>query len=313
MYNDIVVVGSLNMDMVIKVEKRPRTGETILGKDFFMSPGGKGANQAYAASLLGGSVSMIGCIGSDIFGDSLKNHLDKGGVDTSYIKRVEKKSSGMAFITLEKDGNNSIIVAPGANAEVTPEMIQEREEVLANAKLLIVQLEIPFLSVYEAVKIAKKYNVPVLLDPAPAQQLPSELLQHIDYITPNETEIFQLTGIEVTDTKTAQVASIKLIEKGVKTVFVKMGEKGVTVVNSNRSSYIEGHKVQAVDTTGAGDSFAGAVGVALVQGMDVWTAAYYGNAVAAITVTRKGAQNAMPTKDEVQKFLEEMANGKRLI
>ncbi len=309
MYSDIVVIGSLNMDMVIHVDNRPKVGETIFGKDFFMSPGGKGGNQAYAASLLGGSVAMIGCVGSDIFGYSLKDHLAKGGVNVTHIEEVNNVSSGLAFITLDKDGNNSIIVSPGANQCVTPEFVEEKEDMIAHAKLLIVQLEIPLESVMKAVSIAKKNDVPVLLDPAPAQPLPDELLKMIDYITPNETEIYQLTGIEVTDAKSAQVAAVSLIERGVKTVFSKMGEKGVTVVNSNRTYYVEGHKVQTVDTTAAGDSFSGAVGVALVNGEDIWSAAHFGNTVAALAVTKKGAQSSMPTKQEVEQFLQQKANG----
>jgi len=310
MYSDIVVIGSLNMDMVVNVKKRPQVGETIIGHDFFMSPGGKGANQAYAASLLGGSVAMVGCVGSDIFGYSLKEHLSKGGVNIAHIEEIQNEASGLAFITLDSDGNNSIIVAPGANQHVTPTLVEEKEDIISHAKLLIVQLEIPLESVMTAVKLAKKHNVPVLLDPAPAQPLPNELLEMIDYITPNETEIYQLTGIEVNDTKSAQVAAVSLIEKGVKTVFAKMGEKGVTVVKSNRTYYVEGNKVQAVDTTAAGDSFSGAVGVALVEGKDVWSAAHFGNAVAALVVTKKGAQSSMPTKKEVETFLQEKANGK---
>jgi ribokinase len=313
MYSDIVVVGSLNMDMVIHVTQRPKVGETILGNDFFMSPGGKGANQAYAASLLGGSVSMIGCVGSDIFGFSLKKQLIKGGVNIEHIIEIKDVSTGVAFITLDKDGNNNIIVSPGANYRVTPELVREKEDIISKAKLLMVQLEIPLESVLEAVKIANKHQVPVLLDPAPAQQLPDELLQMVDYITPNEIEMYQLTGIEVTDTKSAQVAAVSLIEKGIKTVFAKMGEKGVTVVNSNRSYYVEGNKVEVVDTTAAGDSFSGAIGVALINGMNVWSAAHFGNAVAAIAVTRKGALTSMPTKEEVETFLEKSANGKDVI
>jgi ribokinase len=309
MTKEIVVIGSLNMDMVVRVQRRPDKGETVLGQDFMMSPGGKGANQAYSASKLGGHVTMIGCLGDDVFAETLKEKLLEGGVDTNEIIVTDKAKSGTAFISIDQDGDNSIIVAPGANQELTTSFIKEKEEVIKHAKLLILQLEIPIESVLEAVLIARKHNVPVLLDPAPVCELPDELLRNIDYITPNQVEIYHLTGIEVTDVKSAQVAAIKLIEKGVKTVFAKMGEKGVAVINSNRTSYVEGYKVNVVDTTAAGDSFAGAVGLALVKGMDEWEAAHFGNAVGALTVTRPGAQASIPTREEVDEFIKNIGEG----
>lgn len=299
----IVVAGSLNMDMVVKVDRRPDQGETVLGNGFFMSPGGKGANQAYAAGALGAAVTMIGHLGDDIFADTMCNNLAKVGVDISAITTVTQESSGVALISIDAEGDNSIIVAPGANKCITAVDIRNKENIIKNAKLLIVQLEIPLEAVIEAVKIAHQNGVQVLLDPAPAQSLPDDLLQMIDYITPNETEIFQLTGIEVTDTQTAQLAANILLNKGVKTVFAKLGSKGVTVVTANQVETCCGYEVAVIDTTAAGDAFAGAIGTAIVEGKDVWEAAQFANAVGALTVTRYGAQQSMPNRQETEQFL----------
>ncbi|MGV3488169.1 MAG: ribokinase [Tuberibacillus sp.] len=307
--SDIVVVGSLNMDMVVKVEKRPSKGETVLGHDFFMSPGGKGANQAYGVAALGGSVSMIGCIGDDVFGEQLKQNLVSVGVDVSGLKVNVGTASGSAFITLDPEGDNSIIVAPGANHSMTPDIIREKADMIKSAKLLIVQLEIPLETVLEAITVAKEAGVKVLLDPAPVQELPAEILEKVDYITPNMTELSSLTGIEVTDSKSAQVAAVKLLDQGVGTVFAKMGGKGVTVVTANHTNYLKGYEVKAVDTTAAGDAFCGAIAVAMVSGKDIWESGYYGNAVGALTVTKPGAQASIPTTEDVNDFLREVANG----
>jgi len=306
--SDIVVVGSLNMDMVVRVERRPNQGETVLGSHFFMAPGGKGANQAYAAGNLGASVSMIGCLGNDLFAEQLRNNLRSVGVDTSSIHTDPEEASGVALISIDPEGDNSIVVAPGANNKITAADIRGQEQIIKMAKLLIVQLEIPLEAVMEAVAIAHHHGVEVLLDPAPAQSLPDELLRRVDYITPNESEIFHLTGVKVSDTKTAKVAAAELLNKGVKTVFAKLGSKGVTVVTANQTQSIEGFKVNVVDTTAAGDAFAGALGVALTEGKCVWTAAQFANAVGALTVTRYGAQQSIPNRKETEEFIQRMSS-----
>jgi ribokinase len=307
MSTDIVVVGSLNMDMVVKVERRPTKGETILGSDFFMSPGGKGANQAYAVGNLGGSVAIIGRLGSDVFAESLHSNLRKVGVDISAIDINKNESSGIAIISIDGNGDNSIIVAPGANKRVSTGDIRRKESLIKNSKLLMIQLEIPLESVIEAIEIANYHHVPVLLDPAPARQLPDEILKMIDFITPNETEIYHLTGIEVTDNKSAKLAAVELLGKGIKTVFAKLGAKGVTVVNVNRSHHFPGYAVDVVDTTAAGDAFAGALGKALSEGKDVWAAAQFANAVGALAVTRYGAQQSIPNLMETEAFIKQMS------
>ncbi|TJY43331.1 ribokinase [Cohnella pontilimi] len=305
MGSDIVVVGSLNMDMTVKVARRPNRGETVFGNNFFMSPGGKGANQAYAARRLGASVSMIGRVGADVFGEQLRSNLQRIGVDMSSVEALPGQSSGIALISVDPEGDNSIIVALGANESITTADVRRYEALIRQAKLLMVQLEIPLESVMEAVEIAHLHKVPVLLDPAPARPLPDELLKMVDYIVPNESEIAELTGIKVFDEPSAIRAAAVLMGKGVKNVFSKLGGKGVVVVKPDQTFHVEGYSVEAVDTTAAGDSFAGAVGAALVAGKDVIEAARFANAVGAIAVTRAGAQASMPELAEVESFMKQ--------
>lgn len=305
---EIVVIGSLNMDMVVSLNHRPHPGETVLGTHFFMNAGGKGANQAVAARKLGASVAMVGKLGSDMFADQLLNSLEQVGVDCSAIEKVEGQETGVAFVMLDAEGENSIVVAPGANMLLTPDDMHRQEALIKQAKLVMVQLEIPLETVMAAISIAKRHHVPVLLDPAPAQHLSAELLSMVDYIVPNETEISQLTGIQVYDQLTAKLAAVELLQKGVSTVFAKLGEKGVVVINANRTHIVEPYKVEVVDSTAAGDAFAGAVGAALVSGKDIWTAAKFASAIGALTVTRKGAQASMPNLEEAEQFIKQEAH-----
>lgn len=303
MSSDIVVVGSLNMDMVVKVNRLPKWGETLLGNDFFISHGGKGGNQAYAASKLGASVSMIGRVGDDLFAEQLVNGLKEVGVNTSSIGRIPNAATGVALINVNDEGENNIIVAPGANNLMTPDYIREHEDVIRKAKLVMVQLEIPLESVIETAKLAKKYDIPLMLDPAPARILPNELYEIVTYIVPNETELSEITELPVTDVRSARMASVDLLGKGVNTVFSKLGGKGVVVTSANRTFTIEGYNVSAVDTTAAGDAFAGALATAIVSGQDMWSAAQFANAVGALTVTKPGAQISMPTMNETKQFM----------
>lgn len=305
---EIVVVGSLNMDMVVSLNQRPNPGETVLGNHFFINAGGKGANQAVAARKLGASVAMVGKLGVDLFADQLLAGLEQVGVDCSAIEKLPDQVTGVAFVTLDPDGDNSIVVAPGANLQLTPEDVRRHENLIKHAKLLMVQLEIPLETVMEAIAIAKRHNVQVLLDPAPVQHLSSEMLRMVDYIVPNKTEITQLTGIQVIDQLSAKLAAVELLRKGVSTVFAKLGEKGLVVVNSNNTFIVEPYHVNAVDSTAAGDAFAGAIGAAIVSGKDIWTAAKFASAIGAITVTRKGAQVSMPSLDEAEQFIKQEAH-----
>ncbi|MFT4416616.1 ribokinase [Fredinandcohnia humi] len=300
---DIVVVGSLNIDMVVNINKLPKWGETLLGNDFFISHGGKGGNQAYAASKLGASVAMIGRVGDDLFADQLLNGLKEAGVNTSSVGRTPEAATGVALINVNDEGENNIIVAPGANSYVTPKYVREHEDVIREAKIVMVQLEIPLETVLEVARIAKKYDVPLILDPAPARILPNELYEMVTYIVPNETELSEITGLPITDARSARMASVDLLGKGVHTVFSKLGGKGVVVTSANRTFTIDGYNVSAVDTTAAGDAFAGALATAIVSGQDLWSAAQFANAVGALTVTKPGAQRSMPDMDEAQQFI----------
>ena len=303
MYPDIVVIGSLNMDLVVRVKKKPEWGETVLGEKFFMGCGGKGANQAFAAGKLGAKVAMLGCVGQDSFGEKLLENLNNVGVQTKYIKKVQDVSTGVALINISSEGQNCIVVDPGANHHVTPDYIQAHADLIGNAKIVLVQLEIPLESVLEVAKICHQRNVPLLLDPAPAMDLPDDLLGMVDYIVPNESEISIITGLEVNDILSAKNASVYLLNKGVKNVFAKLGANGVVVTNANRVFHIEGYQVETVDTTAAGDAFAGALATALVNGNYLWAATQYANAVGALTVTKSGAQESMPSKEEVEEFI----------
>jgi len=309
MNKQIVVVGSLNMDMVVQVDRRPGIGETILGRRFFTSPGGKGANQAYAAARLGGSVFMVGKTGADMFGEQLLRHLKEAGVQTEGIAACEEESSGVACITIDAQGENNIIVVPGANHRLTAEDIRQNEARIQSGGLLVVQLEIPMEAVLEAVRLAHHHRVPVLLDPAPACPLPDELLGMVHYITPNESEMQQLTGKKVHDPETAFQAAEELLARGVRIVFAKRGENGVAVLSRSERFHMPGFRVNAVDTTAAGDTFAGALAVALTEGKSLSEAVRFANAASALSVTRYGAQSSMPDRSETEAFLNEHAGG----
>jgi len=290
----IVVVGSLNMDLAVGIEHRPKQGETVLGTNFFMNSGGKGANQAAAASKLGAKVSLVGKVGTDLFAEQLLSNLERTGVDCQAVEKVEGVSTGVAFVMIDRDGDNSIVVAPGANHQLTPTDIRRREDLIRQAKLLMVQLEIPLDAVHEAVSIARKHQVPVLLDPAPALPLPDELLGMVDYIVPNESEIARLTGVEVHDQVTAKLAAVELLRKGVPTVIIKLGAKGVVVVNANRTYFVDSYKVKAVDTTGAGDVFAAGFVTATLAGWPLLHRLRFANLCAALSVQHFGGSLSAP-------------------
>ncbi|THE11930.1 ribokinase [Bacillus timonensis] len=296
---DIVVVGSLNVDMVVSVKQRPEWGETVLGNSFFTGNGGKGGNQAYAAANLGASVAMLGCVGEDIFGEQLLKGLKEVGVDTSPIAKIPGVSSGVAVISVNEDGENSIIVSPGANDHVTPEYVRKHEQLIREAKLVMMQLEIPLETVIEVANIAHTYNVPVMLDPAPARTLPNELYKKVTYLVPNESELGIVADAKISDAESAKMAGTKLLKKGVDTVFAKLGGKGVVVLRDNETSFVSPLTVSVVDTTAAGDAFAGALATALVSGKNLQEATEFANAVGALTVTKKGAQASMPTLEDV--------------
>ncbi|RBW69320.1 ribokinase [Bacillus taeanensis] len=292
----ITVIGSINMDLVTSTNVIPNQGETVLGTNFLTMPGGKGANQAVASAKLGGNVTMIGSVGSDVFGEELKANLKEQGVSVEHIGQSADAPTGIASIILS-NGDNRIIVVPGANQGVTSAMIEEKEEMIASSDVLLLQLEIPLETVEKAAEIAKKHHVKVILNPAPIQPLSEELLEKVDFITPNEHELaLLLKRIQSKETKK------DLYEK----LIVTKGAEGVTYYQNGREHHISSYKVEAVDTTGAGDSFNGAFAVGISRGMTKREACQLGNAVGALSVTKLGAQTGMPTQQEVEKFLEKM-------
>lgn len=298
----IVVAGSINMDLVISAPRLPVIGETILGSGFVTNPGGKGANQAVAAARLGCSVAMIGCVGDDFFGKNLIDNLKADGIDTGSIKILQGTPTGVAVILIEK-GNNCIIVDPGANAMLEPGDMQNHEELIRNCDLVITQLEIPIETVKHVLKTAKKNNVRTLLNPAPAAELGSELLEMVDVLTPNETECEIMTGVKIKSIEDAKTAARILLGRGAKNVAVTLGANGAVYNCGERLIHKPAREVKVVDTTAAGDSFSGALAAALSDGADMDSAIDFANAVGSLTVTRKGAQTSLPYLSQVREYM----------
>jgi ribokinase len=295
----IIVVGSTNMDMVVKTSHIPAHGETVLGGSFFMNPGGKGANQAVAVARLGGEVIFISKMGNDVFGKQSFQLFDEEGIDTMYILSDDELPSGVALITVDNAGENSIVVAPGANANLLPADIQAALAELENASIVLMQLEIPLETVKFIVQYLSSKNVQVILNPAPATILPSELLTHIDIITPNKTEASMLSGIEVMDIETAKKAARIIHEMGVKNVVVTMGPLGAVMYYNKEFHIVPAHQVETVDTTAAGDVFNGALAVSLSEGKTLIDAVRFACEAAAVSVTRLGAQSSIPYRNEL--------------
>ena len=295
----VCVVGSLNMDLVIKAPRLPVRGETVTGGEFATFRGGKGANQAVAAARLGAHVAMVGCVGDDLFGRQLLDGLREEGIDIRGVHTDRGAPSGVALITVDPTGHNTIVVAPGANRRVTTADIEAAQGVLAESDVLLMQLEVPVDAVLHAARFAREQGRRVILDPAPAGPLPPELYEHVSLINPNEGEAQRLTGIPVDDDAGVRSAAEALLARGCSAVVIKLGEKGAFVAWGTVREMVEGIRVQAVDTTAAGDAFAGALAVALAEGRDTVAAARFANLVGALSVTRMGAQPSMPTRDEV--------------
>ena len=291
----VVVIGSSNTDMTIKGDRLPKPGETVLGGEFRMGPGGKGANQAVAAQRLGADVSFICKVGRDIFGDNAISGYQKEGIDCSRILRSDK-ASGTALILVDGNAENCIAVAPGANADLTPEDVDSVADVIRSADYLILQLEIPVESVLRAAKIAHEAGVYVILNPAPACHLPEELFSYIYLIKPNQTESALLSGVE--DNLDAAVE--RLMQLGVKDVVVTLGSKGSLVISEGAKTLVPSLKVKAVDTTAAGDTFCGALCVALSEGCSLVDAAGFATKASALTVQKMGAQDSIPFRSDIK-------------
>ena len=297
--NKIVVLGSCNTDMVIKSEKLPAPGETILGGTFMMNPGGKGANQAVAASRLGGNVTFITKTGNDVFGHQSFELYKKENINIDYIFFDPTNPSGVALITVDAAGENCIVVASGANKNLLPEDIDKAREMILTANILMMQLEIPLETVEYAARIAADNRIKVILNPAPACYLSPSLLQHLYMIIPNATEAEILSGVKVKDWESARKAAEIIGHKGVDIVVITLGSLGALLKEGDRYVQIPGEKVEVVDTTAAGDTFCGALAVALSEGKDLVESIVFANTCASVTVTRMGAQNSIPYRENI--------------
>jgi ribokinase len=298
----IAVIGSINMDLVMQTERIPRPGETILGDNFKQIPGGKGANQASAAAKLGAAVKMIGCVGDDAFGTTLKDALTNYGVNTDHVLVEPNVASGVAIITVEQSGNNCIIIAPGANYCLTDESLKEAEQTICNSDVVMIQLEIPIATVKTAILIAKSAGKTVILNPAPAAELDEEILKNIDILTPNETELEILSGHKTETLEDIKTAGEIMLNKGVKELVITLGSMGCLHMNHQGSKKYDAYKVKAVDTTAAGDAFNGALAVYLSEGKTIGEAIDFAMKVGAMTVTKHGAQPSLPLISEVLDF-----------
>lgn len=299
----IVVLGGINMDFICHTDRLPFPGETVVGSQFYVEPGGKGANQAVAAAKMGAFVQMVGSVGTDRFGDELVNSLEEKGVDTRSVFRVDNCDSGAALIVLNGQGENHIVAVYGANVESSEKYLEIAEEVLEGADVLMLQLEVPSAVSLEFAKIAKRLDVKVIWDPAPAVGFPDNAYAVTDVLVPNQVEAEFLTGIEVVDVNSARKAGDMLLEFGVGLVVVKLGGAGSLIVTRNESHYVPAIGIDVSDTIAAGDAFAGAMAVTLAEGKPIGIAIKYGVAAGALAVSRKGAQNAMPGRYEVDQLM----------
>lgn len=300
---DIVVVGSVNADMILRVERLPEVGETLLGREFVIAQGGKGANQAVAAQRAGARVTFIAGIGDDGFGAQALNHLRADGVITEFIVKCPGISSGVALIFVDDHGENCIGVASGANGALIPADVQRASRAITDAAALLVQLETPLETVESAVSIAHASGVPVILNPAPACELPDTLLRKVSVLTPNRLEAGMLTGTNVSDRDGARRAASRLRERGVESAVVTMGAEGLVGSTADGMFEMDAYPVAARDATAAGDVFNGVLAVALAEGSPLREAARRASAAAALSVTRLGAQPSIPSRTEIDAFL----------
>jgi ribokinase len=298
--SDILVIGSLNADLVVRAPRFPAPGETISGEDLAIIPGGKGANQAVAAARQGASVAMVGRVGNDSFGPTLTQNLQDNNVDTRHVQKSES-ATGTAIIIVDSSGQNSIVLSPGANGKVTSADVETVS--FQDAKLLLLQLEIPLETVVQAAGLARQNGLRVILNPAPARSLPDSLLANVDILVPNESELELLSGQPVTDTDSAKSAAQALLEKGVKIVIVTLGAKGALLVTDEKVMHIPTFKVEVVDTTAAGDAFIGGLAAALLKDKPLEEAVRCSNASGALAATKFGAQPSLPTVEEVENLL----------
>ena len=300
--SQILVVGSVNMDLAVRCPHIPVPGETVLGSTLIESPGGKGANQGVAAVRLGGRTAMLGCVGTDAYGRTLRAALVDAGVAADHLLDRGTRS-GVAIIEVSDSGENSIVVVPGANALLAPDDVERALDGMPEARLVLLQLEIPLETVIATARAARSRGLCVLLDPAPAQPLPDSLLGDVDILTPNQTEAALLAGLSAVGPDQAQEAARRLLARGPRSVLVKLGAEGVLLAGPSDALLIPGWRLATVDSTAAGDCLSGALAVALIERRDLPDAVAFANAAAALSTTRYGAQDSMPTRAEVDQLL----------
>ncbi|MGO3568558.1 MAG: ribokinase [Serratia grimesii] len=301
----LVVLGSINADHILNIEHFPQPGETVIGKQYKVAFGGKGANQAVAAGRSGADIAFIACVGADDIGERIRKQLATDRIDTQPIEAITDSTTGVALIFVNGEGENVIGIDAGANAAVTPDYLARYQQKVVDADALLMQLESPLETVIAAAYLAKQHQTQVILNPAPARELPDELLAMIDMITPNETEAHRLTGIAVNNDDDAARAAQALHDKGIATVIITLGSRGVWLSENGRGKLVPGFKVKAVDTIAAGDTFNGALVTALLEGKMMADAVRFAHAAAAIAVTRPGAQPSVPWREEIDAFLQQ--------
>lgn len=301
----LVVLGSINADHILNIDQFPRPGETVIGKQYKVAFGGKGANQAVAAGRSGADIAFIACVGADDIGERVRQQLASDRIDTQPIEAIADSTTGVALIFVNADGENVIGIDAGANAAVTPDYLARYQQKIIDAEALLMQLESPLDTVIAAAQLAKQHQTQVILNPAPARELPDELLATVDMITPNETEAQRLTGIAVNDDNDAARAAQALHDKGIATVIITLGSRGVWLSENGNGKLVPGFKVKAVDTIAAGDTFNGALVTALLEGKTMADGVRFAHAAAAIAVTRPGAQPSVPWREEIDAFLQQ--------
>jgi len=303
---NIVVVGSLNMDLVVRMPQIPRPGETLLGGVFKTFPGGKGANQAVAAARLGALVKMVGCVGGDAFGQEMRATLAREGIDTTHVSTLPDEATGVALIQVDAQGQNSIAVASGANFCLTGAAVEKALQGIDKFEALVMPLETPLETIYAGAKSASRRGAKVLLNPAPAQVLEKDLLKLVDVLVPNEHELGLMTGMAIESAADIRQAAPRLLELGPRNLIVTMGGQGALLLGeASEETFVPAYSVEPVDTTAAGDCFIGALAVGLCEGQTLRSAAEFASAAAAISVTRAGAQPSLPRREEVMQFMRE--------